>query len=557
MELWRSISELIEILSIALLAGIIFIRLRQVVTTGYILVGLLLGPGGLGIINAELAGHLSELGVALLLFVIGLEFSWKRLKAFGLISILGGSLQVGLTLMAVMFVAFGLRQSFSSALVWGGAIALSSTAIVLRTLIDRAELDSVSGRSSMAILLFQDMAVVILLLLVSSLEKSADILMIGKGLSVAALKSLVLVAGLFFLARYVIPAIFPRAAARGGREQLIMFVLVVAMGSAYVAHAMGLPPTLGAFLAGIMLGESYFAPQMRADIISFEALFLTLFFTSIGMLADLRWISSHIGLVLLTVGFLIIFKGAIAGLVVFLFRRSIGVALTSGLALANIGEFAFVLAGIALGKGVITEESFRLLVAASVFSMLIAPYLIGAGGFLLNLFKWPGLPDVGEKAQGHGLERLSAHTIVVGYGPVGRKVAEALQNIGSEVVVIDLNPALAAGKRLANIHFLFGDADREEVLLAAGIKKARAIVFTIPDPGSIKIAIQQARKLASDISILSRARYSISVKELKDAGADMVVDEETTTGDELARQVVLAAGLPAECVKGGELCRLP
>lgn len=556
MELWQSLGELLGILGTALTVGALFVRFRQCVTTGYILVGIILGPGGLQLINAELAEILAELGVVLLLFSIGLEFSWKRFKAFGAISLLGGLLQVGLSLLLTVVAVVGFGRSFGSALVWGGAIALSSTAVVLRTLLDRAQLDGASGRAAMAVLLFQDMAVVFLLLLVNSLDEGARLPIIALKLGLATLKGGALVGALFLLVRYLMPALFSRAAAGGNREHLVMFAVLTALGSAMAAHAIGLPPTLGAFLCGMMLGESYFAGQMKTDLMAFSSFFLTLFFVSIGMMADLRWAALHPGLVLGAVLCLVLFKALIATFVVYLFRHSMAVAVTAGVALANIGEFAFVLAKLALSRGVLAEDGFRLLVAAAIISMILTPYLMWLADRLVSRWRGGG-QGAGEGGEEHGFRSLSGHTVVVGFGPVGKKATRALRAIGSEVVVVDLNPRLSSGGHFHGAHFLFGDASRDDILLDAGLKNARSLVLTTPDPSAIRLMIGRARSLVPGISILARARYSQSVKQLREAGADVVVDEEITTGEELARQVVMAAGLPAECVAGGSACQLP
>jgi len=556
MELWQSLGELLGILGAALAAGALFVRFRQCVTTGYILAGILLGPGGFQLVDAKLAEILAELGVILLLFSIGLEFSWKRVRAFGAISLLGGLLQVGLTLLLTVVAVVGFGHGFGTALVWGGAIALSSTAVVLRTLLDRAQLDGPAGRAAMAVLLFQDMAVVFLLLLVNSLDEGAQLPVIALKLGLATLKGGALVGALYLLVRYLIPALFSRAAAGGNREHLVIFAVLTALGSALAAHTVGLPPTLGAFLCGMMLGESYFAGQMKTDLMAFSSFFLTLFFVSIGMMADMRWAASHVGLILATVLCLVLCKAIIAGFVVYLFRHSITVALSAGVALANIGEFAFVLARLANSRGVLADDPFRLLVTAAIISMILTPYLMWLADRVAARWRGGGLPG-GETGEEHGFRSMAGHTVVVGFGPVGRKAARALRAIGSEVVVVDLNPRLSSGGHFHGAHFFFGDATRDDILLDAGLRNARALILTTPDPSAIRLMIGRARSLAPDISILARARYSFSVKPLRDAGADVVVDEEVTTGEELARQVVLAAGLPAECVAGGSACQLP
>jgi len=554
-SLWGALGEILGVLAAALFIGMIFGRFRLSVITGYLLVGAVLGPGGIGLIRSEFAQILSELGVVLLLFTIGLEFSWRRFKAFGGIAFLGGGLQVGITALFVTLEAVGFGRPFDAALLLGGAVALSSTAVVLRALMNRGEMDSSSGRATVAILLFQDMAVLILLILAESLEKGAQLPAIGANLVTVLAKAGGLVIGLRIITHFVYPRLLPHAARKEAGEQIVILAIVTALGGAFCAHILGLSPTLGAFLAGMFLGESPLAPQMRADLIPYEALFLTLFFTSIGMVVDMGWVRENLFLTISVLADVIIIKAAIAFVVVYIFRRSVSVASTAGLSLANIGEFAFVLGAIGLSKGNIDADTFQLLVSVAVASMILAPYLMAAA----SRFAAPLSARMETEAAASGMHGRppADHILVVGYGPVGRRVVEALEYIGSEVLVIDLNPHALTGGRFTSTAFLFGDACRKEILETAGIRKARALVVTIPDPQTSKLIIALARDLAPDLLIGARATYLLHVEDFIKLGADFVVDGETTTGEELSKRLLIALGLPAECsTGGGEFCRL-
>ncbi len=553
--LWGALGEILGVLAAALFIGMIFGRFRLSVITGYLLVGAVLGPGGIGLIRSEFVQILSELGVVLLLFTIGLEFSWRRFKAFGGIAFLGGGLQVGITALFVTLEAVGFGRPFDAALLLGGAVALSSTAVVLRILMTRGEMDSSSGRATVAILLFQDMAVLILLILAESLEKGAQLPVISANLVTVLAKAGGLAIGLRIITQFVYPRLLPHAARRGAGEQIVILAIVTALGGAFCAHILGISPTLGAFLAGMFLGESPLAPQMRADLIPYEALFITLFFTSIGMVVDIGWIWENLFLTISVLADVIIIKAAIAFVVVYIFRRSVSVASAAGLSLANIGEFAFVLGAIGLSKGNIDADTFQLLVSVAVASMILAPYLIAAA----SRFAAPLSARMETEAAASGMRGRppADHILVVGYGPVGRRVVEALELIGSEVLVIDLNPHALTGGRFTSTAFLFGDARRKEILETAGIRKARALVVTIPDPQTSKLIIALARDLAPDLLIGARANYLLHVEDFIKLGADFVVDGETTTGEELSRRLVIALGLPAEYSTGsGEFCRL-
>lgn len=555
-HLWGALGEILGVLAAALFIGMIFGKFRLSVITGYLLVGAVLGPGGLGLIRSEYAQILSELGVVLLLFTIGLEFSWRRFKAFGGIAFLGGGLQVGITALLMALEAVGFGRPFDTALLLGGAVALSSTAVVLRVLINRGEMDSSSGRATIAILLFQDMAVLILLILAESLEKGAHLPAIGANLVTVLAKTVGLAIGLWIITRFVYPRILPHTARRGAGEQIVILATVTALGSAYCAHLLGISPTLGAFLAGMFLGESPLAPQMRADLIPYEALFLTLFFTSIGMVMDMGWLQKNLFQTLAVLTDVIIVKAAISFVVVYLFRQSVSTAFAAGLSLANIGEFAFVLGAIGLSKGSIDPDTFQLLMSVAVLSMIFAPYLMAVA----SRFAAP-LSARMKTAEASGMHDQSPadHIIVVGYGPVGRRVVEALEYIGSEVLVIDLNPQTITGRRFTRTAFLFGDATRREILEMCGVRKARALVVTTPDPQAAKLIVSLARDLSPHILIGTRSNYLLHVEDFIRCGADFVVDGETTSGEELARRLMTALGLPVECASGGsgEFCILP
>jgi CPA2 family monovalent cation:H+ antiporter-2 len=419
-------------------------------------------------------------------------------------------------------------------------VAVSSTAIVLRILTDRAEMDSVSGRAALGTLLLQDIAVVPLVLSITVLSHggSAQVVALELGKAIAAAGGLVVIFyGLFY---HLIPRVLMRQGLFADRELVVLLAIILAFGSAWAAHSMGLSPALGAFLAGMLLAESPFASQIRADIGSLRTLFVTLFFTSVGMLADPRWFLANWPEVLLWLG--VVFSGKaliIFGIGVAL-KMSPVYALAAGITLAQIGEFSFVLATVAKNGGLIDDHIFSLAVSVTILSMFLAPYMVTyarpAARRIVGLFSPPGRPPAVEPEAVPPAER--GGLFIVGFGPAGRKVARALLEKGIRPHVIELNPrSLKAALRMGlAVHM--GDASQADIIAHAGIHGACVIVVTVPDPRSAKRILQNIHALSPGSSVIVRSRYHIATRELWELGATFAVDEENVVGRELARQVI-------------------
>ncbi len=530
MDLWQVLIQVLVVLGAALALGMVFERLGQSAILGYLAAGVLLGPGAFNLVTSGPAlAALSELGVALLLFSIGLEFSWSRLKRFGVVALGGGILQVTLTIALAAGVLVLIGLSGNVALAVGAMVALSSTATVLRILTDRAELDAVHGRSAVGILLLQDIALVPLVLLVTILG--------GGGTSASALlaiaRSIALGGGFVFLAYLVLNFLLPRLlhSAAGSRELGILLAVVTCLGATMGAHALELSPALGAFVAGMLLAESPFATQVRADVSGLRTLFLTVFFVAAGMLADLTWIAAHWGRFLLVVLVVLVTKS----LVLWAILRTLGVpsrhALATGVCLAQVGEFSFVLAEIARGS-LLGDDAFSLMVAATVGTLFLTPYLVASA---------PRLAAWSDRVLGRAVTappalpprrpgRQEGHIIVVGYGPAGAGVAEALLAARMTPLVVDLNPRTAEATGRAGVEALVGDARQEDVLRHAHVETARAVVVTLPDYRATELVLRLARILNPSARLIARARYHIFSPSLAAAGAQAIVDEEHEVG---------------------------
>ena len=537
MSPWNLVLDVLMLLAVALGLGVVCERLRQSAIVGYVLAGVLLGPNALHMIgNQREIEALAELGVALLLFTIGLEFSWRRMLRMGRVAFGGGSLQVLATGALAAGVAVLLGLDGRAAVAVGAIIALSSTASVLRVLMDRAELDSIHGRDAMAILLFQDLAVVPLVLLVGMLGSRTGMGEVVWRTASMLVWAAVLVAALYAVLNLVLPRLMGAAIMARNRELPILLALVTAIGSAYAAHAAGLSAAMGAFVAGILLAESPFATQIRADVVSLRTLLVTLFFSTVGMLADPSWMAQHGALVAGLVAAIVIGKAAIAGAAVRFAGSRHWQGLAAGVCLAQVGEFSFVLAMLARGT-VIDEQAFKLIISATIVTLILTPYMVASAPRLAGLAQKAlggprGLPVPEREPAGAG-----PRVVIVGFGPAGQGVGMTLVGKNVTVTVLDANRRTVQIATQCGFVSRVGDATHVEVLEHAGVPAAGVVVITLPDPTASRRVIEHVRALAPQARIVTRARYHIYRRELELAGAHVVVDEEQHVGLRLAAEM--------------------
>jgi CPA2 family monovalent cation:H+ antiporter-2 len=544
MDFWQLLMEMLLLLGVAFILGALAQRLKQSAIIGYLLAGTLLGPM---LFNTRAVMDVAELGVALLLFSIGLEFSFGRLKRLGRVALVGGGLQVVGTL-GIFALGALIFVPLPQALSLGAITALSSTAVVLRVLVDRAEVDAVHGRTALGVLLLQDIAVVplVLMLTVMASGGTAGEVVLSILRTLAAAGGLVIV---FYLLFYqLVPRVLTSEGMYANRELVVLLAILAAVGSTWASHAVGLSPALGAFLAGMLLGESPFATQIRSDVGSLRTLFVTLFFTSIGLLMDPVWLLRYGGLALAAMVGIMVVKTAVIYLIGRLLQMAPRYALAAGLTLSQIGEFSFVLATTALQGGLITEGLFALVVTANIFSLFAAPYMVAyalqlADGILGRLQRRSEAPS----AEAPLAEKpLPPAVFVVGYGPAGREVSFALRENGLAAEILELNPAAIERGKADGVPVHIGDATSTEVLAHAGIGKAKAVVVTVPDPGTARDITAAVRSLAPGVCLLVRSRFQRGCPEITTAGATKVVDEETTVGRLLAQEVLLSLELGQE-----------
>jgi len=535
-EAWADLADVALVLAAALAAAGIAEKLKLSPILGYLLAGGLLGPNGLGLVErGPVLLALAELGVTLLLFMIGLELPRGGLGGMGKRALAAGLLQVLLTVALAAAAGPLLGLPPHAALVLGLVLAPSSTAAVMRLLAEKTLLDSVAGRASLAILLVQDLALVPSVFLVEKLGRSVGAhqpapLSFGGTLLWFAVGSL----ALFWFFRSAVGFMLPPLHGARQKELVLLLTVTCFFAAALGARAMGVSPALGALVAGVILAGSPYAPQVRADVGNLRTLFLAVFFVAIGTLTRLDvtlvyWAKLALGLlgVLLTKGILV------TGLL-FALGYPRGPALAAGLYLGQLGEFSFVLADLASRAGILEDAGYAHLIALTTASLMVTPGLIALGS---KVARWPSAPPQGHrvKEEGHRGGTAEPLALVVGLGPAGQTVARTLQEVGWRVVAVDSNPeAQARGARLGILVFT-GDARHTEVLHPAWAETVALAVITVPDPFAAKQIVEGLRSTHPSIPIIARGRYSAFVELLRRAGATRVVDEEAEVGDALAR----------------------
>lgn len=554
---WDSLLDVLLLLGVAMVAGVVAERLRQSAVVGYLLAGTLVGPHALGWVSSqEHIFQIAELGVALLLFTIGLEFSPRQLLQLGRVPLVAGPLQVVLTTLAGMGVGLLAGLGIREALVVGTMTALSSTACVLRVLRDRAELDSQYGRVSLGILLVQDAAVVPLVLIVTALAGGGAAGTIVTKMAVSILLALLLVGVFYAVFNWMIPRVLIMPTWRRNRDLPVLLTVCLAGGAAWSAQALDLSPALGAFVAGVLLAVSPFATQIQADIQPLRALLVTLFFAAIGLFGDAVWFVDNLSLVLAIVAAIVIGKALIVAVLTWLVRLPIQFAVAAGFTLAQIGEFSFVLATIARGSGggepLLSEATFRALVSATILALLMTPYLVAMGPRLGSWIEGRRREGGISKWLSHGTppsplppspSEVSEAILIIGFGPAGQRLAEELLADHRErLVVVDMNIENVDIAKLYGIDAHVGDATQTDVLLHAGIQRAQVVVIAVPNPSAVRRLIHQTRHFAPEVTIIARSRHHIYRWELLRAGAHWVVDEEDQVGLRLADEVKQAMG---------------
>ncbi len=539
MESWDMLLQIMLLLLACLLAGSVMAWLKQSPLVGYLLAGMLMGgPGSFAIVKAEQQiESIAELGVALLLFSLGLEFSWKRVIGLGKSTLLCGVAQVVVTLFvgAVCCLIFGM--SAASAVAIGAMICLSSTATVLRVLVDRGEMDSHSGRNSLAVLLVQDMAVVPLAILIPLLAEGGEPSAIAARVAGILLAAFVVVGGLYFLLNYVAVKALQSASFGRNRELTVLLSIIVGLGATWAAHAAKLSPALGAFVAGMFLGNSKFAVQIRADVASIRIVLLTLFFGAVGMIADPVWMLKNLPLVVSVAAMILVGKTAIIWVLFRLFGQSSSVSLSTGLCLCQVGEFAFVLGSEARAGQLVSDSTYSAIVSSSIVTLMVTPWLIS---FAPKATTWlnrrRGAGADADRSPSN--EHAPCEVLVIGFGPAGRGAVSQLLEKHEAVLVVDLSPAGVASAQAMGFRAMIGDASSAEVLEHLHLQNLRIAVITLPSRQDALAVLCLIRSLAPQAFKIVRSRHQIHRDEFLTAGADFVLGDEEEVSKAMSQLVL-------------------
>jgi len=521
------VHDLAVVWLMALVVGTICVRLRFPVIAGYILAGVVIGPFGLRLIHEiEQIKVLAELGVALLLFALGVELSIRKVFASAGRATISGLLQIVVTTAVawLLVAAFHLVPNWSSGLIFGFVCALSSTAVVTKLLVDRVETETLHGRTIVPILLIQDLALVPFVALMPALEQvdGSSMWVLGFAFLKAAFLIVIIVVG----AIHVVPRILAAVSKSNSRELFLLMIISLCLVVALLSKELGVSLALGAFLSGIMVSERPYGHQVLSEIMPLRDLFATLFFVSIGMLLNPVFIMSHWSQVLLFVVLLVVGKALVTAASAFVATRSIWSALLVGLGLAQIGEFSFVLATLAHAGGLLPEDLYNLFFAGAVVTLAISPMVIVNVPMLLAKIPRFRLIRASEHAEVPTKVGLKEHIVLCGFGRMGRSLGLTLQSRGIPVVVVEINGELAEELEEAGIRYVFGDAFSHFVLSKANLKQAACIVVTVPDPVVALQITMFARKENKNLGIVVRANKVDDIEMFKQAGATAVVQPE-------------------------------
>ena len=544
---YSNLHDILALLGSSVVIVAVFRRLHLPPILGYLFVGVIAGPHALGWLrDSTVTRSLGEIGVVFLLFTLGLEFSIPQFLAMRRTLLGLGGTQILIGTLSGGLIAWQLGIPWQAAIIVGGALAMSSTAMVVRQLTDQLELQSLHGRLALGILLFQDLAAVPFLVIIPILAASNHELISGS-LLIALGKGIFTFVGMLALGRWLLRPLFREVAAARSAELFTLTVLLVSLAAAWITSLMGLSLALGAFLAGMMLGETEFRHQIAADIRPFQDVLLGLFFITVGMQLDLSLLPPLWPWIVLMVLGLVLGKGPLIILLTRLAGYDNEVSLRTGVVLAHSGEFGFALLALALSNGLLSVVDSQPILAAIVISMALTPLLVRYNGPLAGaLFARTHLGRSVQRVHGiaEALRDAKNHVIICGFGRIGQNMAGFLREEGFEYVALDLEPARIKEAWEAGEPVFFGDATHYKILEAVGVEKAKALIISFNDEQSALKILHIVRALRKELPILVRIRDDASLEKFLDAGATEVVPETLEASLMLAIQLLLLLEVP-------------
>jgi monovalent cation:H+ antiporter-2, CPA2 family len=540
-------ADIVIIVVAALLGGLLAQRLKQPLVLGYILAGIVIGPytGGITVSNVHNIEMLAEIGVALLLFALGLEFSFRELRPVRLIALVGTPLQIILTIGYGFLLGRWLGWAAVPALWLGAVLSLSSTMVILKTLMSRGQMGTLSSRVMIGILIIQDLAVVPMVILLPQLSDASTGL---SALGGAAVKSALFLAGMIFLGTKLLPRLLAHVAGWNSRELFLVCICAIGLGLGYLTHLVGLSFAFGAFVAGMVLSESEYGHQALSDIVPLRDLFGLLFFTSVGMLLDPAFLLGHWLAVLLLVLVASGGKGLIMAAVALLFGYRNVIPLAVGLGLFQIGEFSFVMAQLGFRTGALDSGQHAFILSAAVLSMLLTPMASAMTSPIYALVKKFRSAETFETANLPSGD-LRDHVVVAGAGRVGQHVARVLRQIHVPFVLVELDPRRIEECRSEGFPTIYGDATQPVVMAAARVERASQVLVTPPAIEVTRAIVRHVRMLRPDLDIVARTEGVEQMKSLHALGVTTVIYPELEAGLEIARQALLHLKIPVQVIQ--------
>ena len=543
------LNDIVIIFGLAIAVLFICHRLRMPTIVGFLLTGIFVGPYGFGLVKAvHEVEFFAEIGVVFLLFTIGIEFSLERLLQIRKTILMGGSLQVLLTFGATFFIVRQFGQTFGEAIFIGFLVSLSSTAIVLKIIQKRAEVDTPHGRATLGVLIFQDIIIIPMILITPLLTgvtgdiAESVLLLIGKGIAIIAL--------VFISAKWIVPRVLYQITKTRNQEFFLLSVVVICLGVACLTSKAGLSLALGAFLAGLIISESEYSHQALGNILPFRDVFTSFFFVSIGMLLDIGFFFQQpVAIALIVLGILIL-KAVIACFATILLGFPFRTSILVGLALSQVGEFSFILSRTGVEHGLLAGNIYQVFLACSILSMAVTPFIIAlaprAADIIMRLQLPKKLISGFYPASEIKINSKNGHLIIVGFGVNGRNVARAARLSGIPYTIIEMNPKTVRDEQAKGEPIYYGDSTHEVVLQHANIKNAKIVVIAINDPASTYRITEIIRRLNPKVYLIVRSRYLQEMKSLYKLGANEVIPEEFETSVEIFTRVLAKYLVPRD-----------
>ncbi|MCW5199168.1 cation:proton antiporter [Desulfobulbus sp. F1] len=540
-------ADIVIIVVAALVGALIAQRLRQPLILGYIAAGIVVGPntGGITVGDIHEIELLAEIGVALLLFALGLEFSLSELKPVRRIALFGTPVQILLTIVFGFFLGTYLGWPWTAAVWLGALISLSSTMVTLKTLMSRGLVGTLSSKVMIGMLIVQDIAVIPMMIILPQLSSPETGLPL---LALAAGKSAIFLLLMLYIGRKLLPWLLAHVAQWNSRELFILSITAIGLGVGYATYLFGLSFAFGAFVAGMVLSESDYGHQALSDIIPLRDIFGLLFFTSVGMLLDLSFLVENLGKIFFLVAAIGLFKGALFSALAVFFGYSNIVPLAIGFGLFQIGEFAFVLARVGLETKAIDQDMYSMVLALSVISMVMTPF---ASALVPPLYKVKKRLFQHEPLQTENIphDGLTDHVVIAGGGRVGQHIAQVLTKLNLPFVIIEMNYQRMMECKDASYPVIYGDMSQPTVITASELQAARVLLITAPSVVTSQAIVQQAHLLRPDLHIIVRANGADQAQTLYESGIYMAVLPEMEAGLEIARQALLHLEIPVAVIQ--------